>query len=76
MYLGPHVKYTLFFSGLNETLIFSTDFRKKKYASIKFNENLSDVSQAAPSGQTRVSKLIVTFRKYCKREQTHSDKYY
>jgi len=29
MYLGLHVKYPLFLSGLSETWIFSTDFRKK-----------------------------------------------
>jgi len=29
MYIGLHVKYQLFLSDLNETSIFSTDFRKK-----------------------------------------------
>jgi hypothetical protein len=28
MYIGLHVKYALFLSEFNETLIFSTDFRK------------------------------------------------
>jgi len=28
MYVGVHVKYALFLSDFNETLIFSTDFRK------------------------------------------------
>ena len=28
MYVGLHVKYPVFLSGFNETLIFSTDFRK------------------------------------------------
>jgi len=29
MYIGLHVKYSLFVSEFNETQIFSTDFRKK-----------------------------------------------
>jgi competence transcription factor ComK len=34
MYIGLHVKYQLFLSEINETLLFSTKFRKM----IKFHE--------------------------------------
>jgi hypothetical protein len=39
MYIGLHVKYTLLLSDFNETLIFSTNFRK--IINIKFRENPS-----------------------------------
>ena len=45
-----HVKYPLFLSGLNETWIFSADFRKN--ADIKFNENPSSGSWVVPCGRT------------------------
>jgi len=56
----------------NETLIFSTDFRKK-YLNIKFHENPFSGSRdpcARTDGQTDrqtdLSKLIVAFRKFVK----------
>jgi hypothetical protein len=39
MYIRMRVKYTLFMLDLQETLIFSTDFRKQ--LNIKFHENPS-----------------------------------
>jgi len=39
MDIGLHVEYPLFLSDFNETLIFSTNFRKYSY--IKFHENPS-----------------------------------
>ena len=60
----PHVKYPLFLSDFNETLIFSTDFRKEpKYQvsskSVRWEPNCS-------IGQTDVTKLIVSFRNFAK----------
>jgi hypothetical protein len=39
MYIGLHVKYPIFLSYCNESLIFSKTFTQK-YSNIKFNENL------------------------------------
>jgi hypothetical protein len=39
VYIGLLVKYPLFLSGFNETLIFLTGFQKKSH--IKFHENSS-----------------------------------
>ena len=40
MHIGLHGQYTLFFSEFNETWIFSTNLKKKKYPkTIKFHEN-------------------------------------
>jgi hypothetical protein len=50
MYICRHVKYPLFFSDLNETLIFSTDFRK--ILNYKFHENPSSGSRVVPRDQT------------------------
>ena len=63
MYIGLQVKYTLFLSGCNETLIFVKDFQK--YSNSKFHKNLFSDSQVVPygqtDGQTDVTKLIVVF---------------
>ena len=56
MYIGRHVKYLLFLSDFNETLIFSTDFWKI----LKFNENPFSGRQV-PCGQIDMAKLSVAF---------------
>jgi hypothetical protein len=64
VYTGRRVKYPLFLSYFNETLSFSTDFRK--YSNIKLLENPSNGDRVVPCGrtdrQTDMTKLIVTFR--------------
>ena len=44
-YIHLYVKYPLFLSDCNQTWIFLTDFREKKYSNIKFHENLSSGSR-------------------------------
>ena len=63
MYVGLHVKYRLFMSDFNESLIFSTDFRKKKNAQIpnfmKIRPLGAEVLRAdrGTDRQTRLSQL-------------------
>jgi len=47
---GLRVKYRLFVSDFNETLIFSEVF--EKYANSKFNENPSSGNRVVPFGGT------------------------
>ena len=64
MCIGLRVKYPLSLPDLNETRIFSTDFRKSK--NLKFHENPFSVSRVVSYGQTHVTKLIVAFRNFAK----------
>jgi hypothetical protein len=48
MYMGPHVKHPLLFSGFNETWIFSKDIKKKIYT-VKNNEHPSSGSRVVPN---------------------------
>ena len=66
MYIGLHVKCPLLLSDFSETLIFSTNFRKK-------NTRMSNFMKIRPGGaelfhvdgQTDVTKLIVALRNVC-----------
>jgi len=55
MYIGFHVKCTLFLLDFSETRIFSTYCRK--IVSMKFRENPSSGSPAVPCGRTDVTRL-------------------
>jgi len=67
MYIGLHVKYPLFLSDLNETCIFSTDFRKK---STQISNFMKICPQWEPNcsmqkdKRTGLTKLIVAFRNF------------
>ena len=67
MYIDLHVKYPLFLSDFNETLIFSTDFQKM----LKYEISWKFV-QWEPScftrtrGRVDMTKLIVSFRNFAK----------
>jgi hypothetical protein len=50
MYIGLRVKYPLFSSDFNETLVFSKYLRKNPQT--KFHENLFSGSRVVPRGQT------------------------
>ena len=50
MYVGVHVKYTLFLLDFNEPRIFWTIF--EKYSNAKFDENPSSGSRGVPCGRT------------------------
>jgi len=50
MYIGIHVKYTLFFSDFNESSVASTDL--EKYSNIKLHKNPPSDCRVVPCGQT------------------------
>jgi len=56
MYIRVLVKYTSFVFEFNETLIFSSDFRK--YSNIKFHENLFIGSRVVPCGWTEANNFF------------------
>ena len=59
-----HVKYPLFLSDFNETLIFSTNFRKKAGISSSFKIRPVGAELFHVERQTDITKLIVTFRNF------------
>jgi len=74
MYIGLHVKYPLFLSDFNETLTFSTKFRK--ISNIKFHKNSSRGSRVIPCGRAdrnmdrqtdRHDKANTRFSQFCER---------
>jgi len=66
MYICLHVKYPLFLSDFNITLILSTDF--ENYTNIKLCENQSSGNRVVPcgqtDGQTDLTRLTVLFRNF------------
>jgi len=66
MYIDLYVKYPLFLSDFNKTVIYSTDLQKKR--EVKFHGNPSSGSQVVPwkrtDGQMDMTKIIVAFRNF------------
>ena len=62
-----YVKYPLFLSDINETRIYSTDFKKNPQIP-NFLEilPLREPSSMGTDGQTEMTKPIVTFRNFAK----------
>ena len=57
MYIGLHVKYSLFLSDFSETRSPSTDISKN----VKFHGNPSSRSRVVPCRQTDVTHVTVAF---------------
>jgi hypothetical protein len=68
-----HVKYPLFLSDFNETLVFFDRFSKKK-SNVKFHENSSSESRVVPCGRTDMMKLIVAFRNFGNASKKNTDR--
>jgi len=63
MIFGFHVKYPLFLSHFNETLILSTDFRK---IIVKFHENPYTERRVVPCGQMdKLDEAKSRFSQFC-----------
>ena len=57
-----HVKYPLFYSDFSATCHCKQIF--EKYSNIKFHENTFIGSRVIPCGETDMTKLMATFRKF------------
>jgi hypothetical protein len=60
--IGLYVKYLLFLSDLNETWIFSTDFRKILISKLKNSVSWDPSCSMRTDRRTDMTKLIVAFR--------------
>jgi hypothetical protein len=72
MYISLHVKYPLFLPEFSETLIFSTDLKKKKSDSVKLHLVGAQLFHADGKTDRRIdmTKLIVAFRNFANALQT------
>jgi hypothetical protein len=64
MYIVLPVKYSLFLSDFNGTLIFSIDFRKNIQISTIVKIRSVGAELFHPDGRTDMTKLIVAFRSF------------
>jgi len=62
MHIGLHVKYPLFLSDINETWIFSTDFRKIVKYQISHKSIRWETSFFRVHKRTDMAKLTAVFR--------------
>ena len=62
IYIGLHVRYSLFLWDINETWIFSIDFSEI----LEFHENPSSGSRVVPCGRTDMTKLVVAAHYFAK----------
>jgi hypothetical protein len=62
MYIGIHVKYPLFTSDINDTLIFSTEKSAQIANLMKTRPVRAELFHA--DGQTDIMKLIAAFRNF------------
>jgi len=63
MYIGLHVKFSLFLPDFYKTWTFATDFRKILEYQISFSRSRG-VPCGWTDGQTDMTELIVTFRSF------------
>ena len=65
VYVGLHVKYPLFFSDFNESLILSTDFRKTIKYQISLKKTIPMEAELFHADRrTGKTKLKVSFRNF------------
>ena len=74
MYIGLHVKYSLFLSDFNESIIFSIEFRQNPQVSnfMKIRPVTTELFHAdgQTDGRTDMKKVIVAFRNFTKAPKT------
>ena len=66
MYSGPHVKYPLFLSNWNGTLIFLIDFQKNSQISnfVKICPVGGEIHVDRQADRTDMTKLIIIFQNF------------